>query len=582
MTDKELMLPENQWKLLHDVMEKVWHTMNGVLNMPPNFPKSVMEALDENIRIMYFDLLRMYDVTETMATYMVRPGFQGYYQTFAEIQALPIARLRHGDFSYCVEPIAPNKTGNVWVWNFPAQKWEDTGVRVPDQMVPVSTTPTKPDALIGKIGTIFNYAMADHQHPFSPEFNQALKNISDLMEEIQEKYVKPSTGIPFEDLEERIQILITLGTKGSLFYPVLADIDEPPLNARIDDFIMNSGIQNITAGNLSMGIGDIAQINSLNPFVLSPAGNIRGTRGLQGIQGTLHFPVTANTSVAPANSRINDIIFNAGTTNLTIGGVTAKIGDIAIIVQLNPLVCQLEGNIRGEKGATPVITIEFVSDNNGSDYYWFVDGVNTGNKVGTESRAEVSTTTNLTEKTSDLSKGKFYYYQDTADEKNNQLFIGGADNKARKAGSVNTPLIPETIVYSTNSNLKSTLESLYGGLWHKVVNPAPRTLVAMNAGNSGQWYYTPMLSNDTNRTVQINLSGVLPGSIITVSICGVTYTTVTLNSSIRGILSSITSGDKFSSVTLMANEQLFVTGKFSNLFVSWSAVQTTEYIYYKA
>ena len=65
-------------------------------------------------------------------------------------------------------------------------------------------------------------------------------------------------------------------------------------------------------------------------------------------------------------------------------------------------------------------------------------------KIAEINTTTVSTTVNLIEFVSALPKGDFYFYNDLNDEKNNSLFIGGADNKARKISAVisGTPTDP--------------------------------------------------------------------------------------------------------------------------------------------
>ena len=54
-------LPANQWPILHEVMTKTWQVLNGNTPMPPTFPQEVIDNMSDNIRILYFDLLKLYD-----------------------------------------------------------------------------------------------------------------------------------------------------------------------------------------------------------------------------------------------------------------------------------------------------------------------------------------------------------------------------------------------------------------------------------------------------------------------------------------------------------------------------------------
>ena len=51
-----------QWSVIHEVLVRVWKTLNGEATMPPTFPQEVVDALDDNLKIIYFDLLRLYDM----------------------------------------------------------------------------------------------------------------------------------------------------------------------------------------------------------------------------------------------------------------------------------------------------------------------------------------------------------------------------------------------------------------------------------------------------------------------------------------------------------------------------------------
>jgi hypothetical protein len=129
--NEDLRLSENQWKVLHEVMQKTWKTMNGVRTMPPNFPKEVINALDENIRILYLDLLRLYDITDVLEREVLQSLFKGLFNTLDELSAIPAETLKNGDFAYLTTPVSPKITANIWRWNFLDGQWEDTGEPVP-------------------------------------------------------------------------------------------------------------------------------------------------------------------------------------------------------------------------------------------------------------------------------------------------------------------------------------------------------------------------------------------------------------------------------------------------------------------
>lgn len=79
--------------------------------------------------------------------------FRGYFATTAEIEALP--NPEDGDFAYSAE------TGTKWLYTNGG--WSNSGVVVPDQMVPPADTKPLMDG-VGAVGTANKYARADHVH----------------------------------------------------------------------------------------------------------------------------------------------------------------------------------------------------------------------------------------------------------------------------------------------------------------------------------------------------------------------------------------------------------------------------------
>jgi len=65
---------EAQWGVVHEVIKRTWQAINGNNPMPPTFPQEVINNLDDNIRILYFDLLRLFDVAVGIKG---NPGEQG-------------------------------------------------------------------------------------------------------------------------------------------------------------------------------------------------------------------------------------------------------------------------------------------------------------------------------------------------------------------------------------------------------------------------------------------------------------------------------------------------------------------------
>lgn len=80
--------------------------------------------------------------------------FRGYYATTAEIQA--ITNPHNGDYAYNAE------TGTKWIYG--DSGWADSGVAVPDKMVPKSTSTPLMDGT-ASVGVEEAYAAGDHRHP---------------------------------------------------------------------------------------------------------------------------------------------------------------------------------------------------------------------------------------------------------------------------------------------------------------------------------------------------------------------------------------------------------------------------------
>ena len=76
------------------------------------------------------------------------------------------------------------------------------------------------------------------------------------------------------------------GAPGNPPFITTVNLAAPPAAARAGDIIVNTGMANITIGNLAaLPPGAVVMITSLSPFTVAAAGNIRGPAGLQGIQG---------------------------------------------------------------------------------------------------------------------------------------------------------------------------------------------------------------------------------------------------------------------------------------------------------
>ena len=346
--NQELTNTQNQWQVLSDVMQRIWETMNGNLVAPPNFPREVIDMLDENIRIFYFDLLRLYDVTVILERAASAGSFRGFFPNRPALDSMPIASMRKGDFAYLAVAVAPAATANIWTWT-EADGWTDSGTPVPTGVAAPATVNPLADNQAGQRGTNNTFALADHRHPFSPEFNQARNDITSLFNQVAQRYMLPAAGIPITDLSPELRQFI-LDTKGTLFFNILVNTTAAPVGARVGDYIQNQSTGERTVGTLSTYIGDVVRIVSLNPFQVVMAGNNRGPRGEQ---GTVTFRIVNNTTAAPAGARVNDLIMNTGTDARIVGNRTYQIGDIGEITSLIPFQVAVPGNNRGPVGPRP-------------------------------------------------------------------------------------------------------------------------------------------------------------------------------------------------------------------------------------
>jgi len=338
-TNQELTNTQNQWQVLSDVMQRIWETMNGNLVAPPNFPREVIDMLDENIRIFYFDLLRLYDVTVILERAASAGSFRGFFPNSTALNNLPISSMREGDFAYLVSP------ATIWTWT-EENGWANSGVAVPTGVAAPSSINPLADNQAGQRGTNNTFALADHRHPFSPEFNQARNDIANLFNQVQQRYIRPAAGIPITDLDSDLRQFI-LDTRGTLFFPIMVNTTAAPVGARVNDYIRNESTGERSVGNLTTYIGDLVKIVSLNPFQVIMAGNNRGPRGEH---GTTTFRIVNNTAAAPAGARVNDLIMNTGTDARTVGNRVYQIGDIGEITSLVPFQVSVPGNNRGPRG----------------------------------------------------------------------------------------------------------------------------------------------------------------------------------------------------------------------------------------
>ena len=94
------------------------------------------------------------DIDSIQQTIAETEHFRGYYATTAEIQAL--TANHNGDYAYNAQ------TTTKWIFN--GTSWADSGVKVPDQTVPKSTSSPLMDGT-ASAGTATAYAAGDHRHP---------------------------------------------------------------------------------------------------------------------------------------------------------------------------------------------------------------------------------------------------------------------------------------------------------------------------------------------------------------------------------------------------------------------------------
>lgn len=94
------------------------------------------------------------DIDSIQQTIAETEHFRGYYATTKEIQAL--TTNHNGDYAYNAQ------TGTKWIFN--GTSWADSGVKVPDQTVPKSTSSPLMDGT-ASAGSATAYAAGDHRHP---------------------------------------------------------------------------------------------------------------------------------------------------------------------------------------------------------------------------------------------------------------------------------------------------------------------------------------------------------------------------------------------------------------------------------
>ena len=94
LSKSEIHVP--QWSVVHETIKRTWEALNGAIPMPPTFPNDIVNALDDNLKIMYFDLLNLYDISEQIQYFASVPSFRGYFGTLQELLNLDRSNLRLG------------------------------------------------------------------------------------------------------------------------------------------------------------------------------------------------------------------------------------------------------------------------------------------------------------------------------------------------------------------------------------------------------------------------------------------------------------------------------------------------------
>ena len=134
-------ITDGQWSVIHDVLSRTWQALNKGQPMPPEYPQAVYNSLDDNIKIIYFDLLKLYDIIARIEY----PHFRGFFTTLRQLQNAEIDGLTDGDFAYVAEIVPPAATANIWIYDGETGEWADSGQRS-DLRIPGLAGPAGPTA----------------------------------------------------------------------------------------------------------------------------------------------------------------------------------------------------------------------------------------------------------------------------------------------------------------------------------------------------------------------------------------------------------------------------------------------------
>jgi len=102
-----------QWSIIHELLRKIWSAINpNNVPMPPTFPQDVIDDLDANIKIIYFDLLKLYDIVARNEL----PHFRGFFNTRSQLENTFFINQRDGDYVFVAEIFPPDDFPTIWVF----------------------------------------------------------------------------------------------------------------------------------------------------------------------------------------------------------------------------------------------------------------------------------------------------------------------------------------------------------------------------------------------------------------------------------------------------------------------------------
>ena len=301
MSDTFNPIPPTQWGVIHETIKRIWEAMNARQPMPPTFPEEVVNALDDNLKIVYFDLLALYDIAEKIDILVNRPNLKGWFVTVADLLAHP-GPFNHGDFAYVSEIRPPLGHGTVWSWSA-ANGWRDTGEMIPNRAAPPGERMPLADGETGQAGTRIDYAREDHRHPHGEAVLGLFARIAEIAVEIAGRYKKPPAGIPLVDMDPEARRLILTGpatvTRVWGISGHVATLEGTNQNAHLwalhDFLLIDSHDRNVVG--LALPAFHLFQIREINreadTLALNPMGNFRGPKGGLGEPEDVEIPIAS-------------------------------------------------------------------------------------------------------------------------------------------------------------------------------------------------------------------------------------------------------------------------------------------------